>query len=83
MTTKHAIESSEPPFALIQEMAIISAQTVPTEFDAFVSVLKQRFEDSLDAILLYGSCLHTTDLAEGVADFYVLGSYPRMCSTLK
>lgn len=72
MTTKHAIESSEPPFALIQEMAIISAQTVPTEFDSFVSVLKQRFGDSLDAILLYGSCLHTTDLAEGVADFYVL-----------
>lgn len=72
MATKYTIASTQPPFALIQEMAILSAQTVPIEFDAFVSEIRQRFGDSLDAILLYGSCLHTTDLAEGVADFYVL-----------
>lgn len=72
MTSQHAIEPSQPPLALIQEMAILSAQTVPIEFDTFVSVLKQRFGDSLDAILLYGSCLHASNLTEGVADFYVL-----------
>ncbi len=67
-----SMKSPQLPPALIEEMAVLSAQAVSIEFDAFVSALKQRFGDSLDAILLYGSCLHTTDLAEGVADFYVL-----------
>lgn len=72
MMNKNGMKPSQLPPALIEEMAILSDQAVSSEFDAFVSVLKQRFGDSLDAILLYGSCLHTTDLAEGVADFYVL-----------
>ena len=72
MKNNQATTCSQPPSVLIQEMASLSAQPVQVEFNAFISELKQRFGNSLDAILLYGSCLHTTDLAEGVADFYVL-----------
>lgn len=72
MNNNQTTTRSQPPSTLIQQMASLSAQPVQIEFNAFVSELKQRFGNSLDAILLYGSCLHTTDLAEGVADFYVL-----------
>ena len=37
-----------------------------------VEALKSRFGSSLDAVLLYGSCLRSHEIGEGVADFYVV-----------
>ncbi len=45
------------PDALEAEMASLSSKTVSPDFLVFVEALKARFESSLDAVLLYGSCL--------------------------
>jgi hypothetical protein len=37
-----------------------------------VDALRDRFGDSLSAVVMYGSCLHHGDLSEGLVDFYVL-----------
>ena len=37
-----------------------------------VEALKSRFGSSLDAVLLYGSCLRAHEIGEGVVDFYVI-----------
>jgi len=60
------------PDALEAEMASLSSKTVSPDFLVFVEALKARFESSLDAVLLYGSCLRAHEIGEGVADFYVV-----------
>jgi len=37
-----------------------------------VTALQERFGDGLQAVILYGSCLRSTDLLDGLVDFYVL-----------
>lgn len=39
---------------------------------ALVTALQERFGDGLQAVILYGSCLRSTDLLDGLVDFYVL-----------
>ena len=39
---------------------------------ALVAVLQRRFGDGLQGIVLYGSCLRSADLLEGLVDLYVL-----------
>lgn len=60
------------PAQLVEIIASQNAQTVSPDFDYLVETIKQHFGSSLDAVILYGSCLHTSNLAEGIADFYVL-----------
>lgn len=62
------------PDRLVQEIAIQDARAVHPLFQSFTTALKQHFGEALDSIILYGSCLHTSDLTGGIADFYVLVS---------
>jgi hypothetical protein len=61
-----------PPQALIAEKASECARVVPDGFHVFVGALQERFGDSLQAVLLYGSCLHSYDLENSVVDLYAV-----------
>ena len=39
---------------------------------ALMGALSARFGEGLQAVILYGSCLRSTDLLDGLVDFYVL-----------
>jgi hypothetical protein len=60
------------PDELVAEMALLSSKPVAADFLILVEELKARFGSSLDAVLLYGSCLRAHEIGEGVADFYVI-----------
>jgi hypothetical protein len=60
------------PDELVAEMALLSSKAVAADFIVLVEELKARFGSSLDAVLLYGSCLRAHEIGEGVADFYVV-----------
>lgn len=66
------VNDQQPPEELIEEIRIQSAGAVSPDFSAFVEMLKSHYRDAIDAIILYGSCLHTCDLNEGIADLYVI-----------
>lgn len=70
--------SQSVPDLLIQEIALQDARAAHPLFQSFTAALQQRFGDALDAVILYGSCLHTADLTEGITDFYVLVSDYRL-----
>lgn len=70
MTTPAAGQQLSPD--LISAMASLSAMPVHADFPIFIDALKERFGTALDAILLYGSCLRAQQIADGVADFYVI-----------
>ncbi len=61
-----------PPEELIAEKASECARIVPKGFHVFIDALQNRFGDSLQAVLLYGSCLHSYDLKDSVVDLYVV-----------
>lgn len=50
----------------------MSSRAVPADFSILVDELIARFGGSLDAVILYGSCLRSQDAADGVVDFYVV-----------
>ena len=60
------------PEGLIAEVKAQSSSAVSPDFSAFVETLKSQYGESIDAIILYGSCLHTCDLDEGIADLYII-----------
>jgi hypothetical protein len=71
-----------PPSPLVSEVAAQSSRIVPQEFFVFVEELEKRFGHSLEAVLLYGSCLRSRNPAEGVVDLYAVvddyhNAYPR------
>jgi hypothetical protein len=72
MTDSLAVPDEELPDILVSEVAHLSSMPVAADFSLFVEELKLRFGASLDAILLYGSCLRAREIADGVADFYVV-----------
>ena len=72
MAESVSAESQRIPDKLEAEMAALSSKPVSPDFLLFVDALKARFESSLDAVLLYGSCLRSHEVGEGVADFYVV-----------
>lgn len=74
----NSVDLQSIPGLLIQEIAIQDAQPVHPLFQGFTDALRQHFGEALDAVILYGSCLHASDLAEGIADFYVLVSDYRL-----
>ncbi len=60
------------PDSLVSEVESIGSRDVSADFSIFVEELKSRFESSLDAIILYGSCLHSYEIGDGVVDFYTV-----------
>ncbi len=61
------------PIRLINEVAWECNKPVSPDFVPLVDALIMRFGDSLDAVMLYGSCLHSaTSLDEGIVDLYVI-----------
>ena len=50
----------------------MSSRAVPADFSILVDELIARFGGSLDAVILYGSCLRSQDAVDGVVDFYVV-----------
>ncbi|MBX9894020.1 MAG: hypothetical protein K2Y09_02405 [Nitrosomonas sp.] len=65
------------PAELLNAVAAESDQPVSPDFAPLVDALVQRFGESLDAVVLYGSCLHSAiSLDEGIVDLYVVvGDY--------
>lgn len=58
-----------------QLMAVVASQSdspVPKDFTILAEALAARFDKSLDAIILYGSCLHSSSFDDGIADLYVI-----------
>lgn len=49
-----------------------SERPVSEEIKPLVDALITRFGAALDAVLLYGSCLHSGKLGEGIVDLYVV-----------
>lgn len=65
--------AAQLPDELIREVAVESSQPVSPDFAPLAETLKARFGASLNAVLLYGSCLHSAcSLDEGIADLYVI-----------
>ncbi len=63
---------------LVAEMALLSSKAVSADFLVLVEALKSRFGSSLEAVLLYGSCLRSHEIGDGVADFYaIVNSYSK------
>ncbi len=60
------------PLQLITEVSSQCNRAVSADFALFVDALTTRFGPSLDAVLLYGSCLRSGNLDEGIVDLYVI-----------
>ncbi|MGH8763529.1 MAG: hypothetical protein ACREUR_09920 [Nitrosospira sp.] len=76
MTDQASILDPHVPNDLVAEIASLSSRTVSADFLVLVEALKLRFGSSLEAVLLYGSCLRSHDLGDGVVDFYaIVNSY--------
>ena len=69
-----------PPTAPPSLLEVVAAQAglpPPPLAEAWERYLRERFGDSLSAVLLYGSCLHSGDVSEGIVDLYaVVRDYP-------
>ena len=75
MTRQH-LSDRQLPDDLVSEMASLSSKAVSEDFIILVEALKSRFGSSLRAVLLYGSCLRSHEIGDGVVEFYaVVNSY--------
>ena len=72
MTDHKLTLDKEIPGSLVSAVSSMAARPVSADFSIFVEELKSRFGSSLDAILLYGSCLRAQEIGDGVVDFYVV-----------
>lgn len=76
MTDHISIFDQHVPDGLLAEIASLSSKAVSADFLILVEALKLRFGPSLEAILLYGSCLRSEEIGDGIVDFYaVVSSY--------
>ncbi|PTN12307.1 hypothetical protein [Nitrosomonas aestuarii] len=60
------------PEKLIAAVAAQSTRSISSDFPILAEALLERYGTSADGVILYGSCLRTSDLDEGIADLYVL-----------
>ncbi|MFT5132999.1 MAG: hypothetical protein ACI9SC_001468, partial [Gammaproteobacteria bacterium] len=67
-TSDNQSEFQAPLTQLIAEKASECARIVPEGFHIFVGALQKQYGESLQAVLLYGSCLHSYDLENSVVD---------------
>ncbi|SER00771.1 matrix Mmp37 [Nitrosomonas sp. Nm51] len=66
-------ESTSPlPEKLLSTVATQCTRSVAVDYAVFADALLERFKTATDAIILYGSCLRSGNLDEGIADLYVL-----------
>jgi len=72
MTDHASIIDRYIPDDLVAEMAALSSKAVSADFFILVEELKSRFGSSLEAVLLYGSCLRSHEIGDGVVDFYAI-----------
>lgn len=72
MTKQIPTPTQSLPIELIATVAIQSSKAVSEDFLVLSKALVERFGASLDAVILYGSCLHSCSLDEGVADLYAV-----------
>ncbi len=72
MAKNNPASAQTPPTELVAAVALRSESPVPKDFLILAEALVARFGQSLDGIILYGSCLHSCDLDEGIADLYVI-----------
>ncbi len=68
----HSVSCETLPETLLDTVAKQSTRDVSSDYAKFVEALCERFQTTVDAIILYGSCLRTGNLDEGIADLYVL-----------
>ncbi len=61
-----------PDADLLAEVVWQSSRATPGVLRALVRWLRARFGEELDAVLLYGSCLHAGDPTDGIVDVYAL-----------
>jgi len=61
-----------PDDDLLAEVSWQSSRATPDALRALVRWLRARFGDELDAVLLYGSCLHAGDPTDGIVDLYAV-----------
>ncbi len=61
-----------PPAALVAEVHRQASQPVSPLLDALVDVVRDRFGGALDAVVMYGSCLHDNDVTDGLVDLYAI-----------
>ena len=73
MTHPITAPAQQLPVRLINEVAWESNKAASPDLVPVVDVLIMRFGESLDAVILYGSCLHSAiSLEEGIVDLYVI-----------
>lgn len=73
MTNPIPAPAEQLPVRLLNEVAWESNKAAPTDLTPLVDALTTRFGTSLDAVILYGSCLHSAvSLDEGIVDLYVI-----------
>ncbi len=73
MTSSKTTSAVQLPVRLINEVAWESKKTVSPDLAPLLDALIMRFGASLDAVILYGSCLHSDiSLEEGIVDLYVI-----------
>ena len=72
MTDHTLISDRKPSDSLVSAVSSMASRPVSADFSIFIEELKSRFDSSLDAILLYGSCLRSHEIGDGVVDFYVV-----------
>jgi hypothetical protein len=72
-TMTHSIFTQQLPVRLINEVAWESNKETSPDLVPVVDSLIMRFGESLDSVMLYGSCLHSAiSLDEGIVDLYVI-----------
>jgi predicted nucleotidyltransferase len=72
MANPSTTSTEQLPIQLITEVSSQCNREVSADFALFVDALTTRFGSSLDAVLLYGSCLRSGNLDEGIVDLYVI-----------
>lgn len=73
MTDPALLSTGQLPVRLINEVAWESNKAASPDLAPLVDALNIRFGESLDAVILYGSCLHSAcSLDEGIVDLYVI-----------
>lgn len=78
MTDHAPIFDQHIPDGLVAEIAALSSRPVSADFLVLVEALRLRFGSSLEAVLLYGSCLRSHEIGDGVVDFYaIVNSYSK------
>ncbi|SET25439.1 matrix Mmp37 [Nitrosomonas marina] len=70
--TTDPVSPAPIPEKLLNTVATQCTRGVTKDYAVFVHALLERFKTAVDAIILYGSCLRTGNLDEGIADLYVL-----------